>query len=174
MTQDRGSGGLQGHSCTAWGPWRSQGGSGRGFCLTQHRDSPGGSWGGHPSSRSAGRTVLFTGTEGSTLGVPAAPPARSGGENTDRSPLHATQKGQTCAAPLWSGGRSPGLPSPGGSRAPSYLFLHLVLRSLFSTLFVPFVSSLAELHVSGAAHRSVHGAPPAQPGPKCQLLKEMP
>lgn len=72
------------------------------------------------------------------------------------------------------GGYSHSLLSPARSRASSYLFLHIVLQFLFSTLFVPFVSCLAELHVLGAAHWPAHWASPAQPGPKCQLLKEMP
>lgn len=94
-------------------------------------------------------------------GVDGSPPARHVG-GADTQPLFCL------------GGYSHVLLSPARSQASSYLFLHIVLQFLFSTLFVPFVSCLAELHVLGAARRPAHGAAPAQPGPKCQLLKEMP
>lgn len=162
------------------GPW--------GMVLpTRHRAAQGGSWGGHPSchlsrpgcpahghrAEQPRRRCPLSPVQAGWPSSPAPLPVWDG--DTDGSP-HCTphRRVRHTAAPLRSGWHNHRLLSPTRSRASSYLFLHIVLRFLFSTLFVPFVSCLAELHVLGAAHRPAHWAVPAQPGPKCQPLKEMP
>lgn len=154
----------------------------------------GGFWGGHPSSllswmgcsahrhcgeHAKGAMCSLSPAQACRVAKQPCSPLHVWDRGTQRAhstpPLARYIEGSDTRQPHFGLGEySHGLLSPARSQASSYLFLHIVLRFLFSTLFVPFVSCLAELHVLGAAHRPAHWAIPAQPGPKCQLLKEMP